>query len=75
MDSQSTKEDTTNTNTSTLTNNTGQKLLVIKKSKLQKIDKLVFRYLLKLLLPMYYQYKLFLIAINNQTLPKQTKNS
>ena len=32
-----------NSNKDDISNNSGQKLLVIKKSKLQKIDKLVFR--------------------------------
>ncbi len=43
METQPKKDDYTSSSTNTDTSNSGQKLIVIKKSKLQKIDKLVFR--------------------------------
>ncbi len=43
MEAQDKHDDYSNSTTNTDTNNSGQKLIFIKKSKLQKIDKLVFK--------------------------------
>lgn len=44
MDAHHKSDDNSNSSTRTDTNTSGQQLIVIKKSRLQKIDKLVFRY-------------------------------